>query len=198
MRRVESIRGAPVESIPFLDCHCCAANYFPQRTLSEDCTEKREQYLRFPSLFQNYRCLLITCWPWRKKNLSAFRASVKSSFGNFFPPPSLNLDCYLLSLLDSSGQVACRGAGCQQTADIGGEEDAVQDLPGGVPQEHQGNQGWAGQGLLYFAKCSLVGGYFPYTLLLTVETSLWGVKTKCCHVREEQIFKSKTVPSCLG
>ena len=51
---------------------------------------------------------------------------------------------------------------------------------------------------LYFAKCSLVGGYVPYTLLLTVETSLWGVKTKCCHVREEQIFKSKTVPSYLG
>ena len=46
---------------------------------------------------------------------------MKSSFGNFFPPSSLNLDCYLLSLLDSSGQVACRGAGCQQTADIGGE-----------------------------------------------------------------------------
>ena len=123
--------------------------------------------------------------------MSAFRASVrvKSSFRSFFPPSSLNRDCYLLSLLDSSGQVACRGAGCQQTADIGGEEDAVQDLPGGVPQEHQGNQGWAGQGLFIFCKMFTCRGLFSIHIAMHC---CWLSKLLCGELKQNVAMSGRS------
>ena len=77
--------------------------------------------------------------------------TVKSSFWSF-PPSSSNLNYffYLLSLLDSRS-----GAGSLEGRRVAGlaadvAKDAVQDLPGGIPQEHQGCQGGAGHKMFTF------------------------------------------------
>ena len=159
----------------------------PQRTLSKDWTEDSKRvklaFFFLSELLSHFYHMLASL------QKLVCTQSVRDCEIKFLELPALLLKpktstCFLCSIA-GAGQVAWRGAGWQRAADVGRRtKDAVQDLPGGLPQEHQGRKGGAGLRIvIFFYVYICLELYFPYICCWLLIILSARVKTKWCHVR---------------